>query len=118
MKITLELKLPKELETILQTLSQAARVYTEGAMSFPPAEPTQPVSASVQVAEPVVEAVPVTQPSEPVEQSLTRLTGILKGDPKLQPRAMEILKVKGKQRLSQLTSDEMLEMISELGGVA
>lgn len=115
MKITLELKLPKELETILQNLSQAALVYTEGATSFPAAEPTKAVSASAPTAEPVAEAAPATPPSEPVEQPLTRLTGILKANPKLQPKATELLKSRGKQRLSQLSASEVVELISELG---
>lgn len=114
MKITLELKLPKELETILQNLSQAALIYTEGATSFPAAEPTKPVSASAQTAEPVAEAAPATPPSEPAPD-LNRLIAVLKGNMTLQNRATDLIKSHGKQRLSELSTEELVSLVAELG---
>lgn len=114
MKITLELKLPKELEQMLQNLSQAALVYTEGATSFPAAEPTKAVSASAQTAEPVAEAAPATPPSEPAVD-IKRLTAVLKGNATLQTQATALIKSHGKQRLSELSTEELVSLVAELG---
>lgn len=114
MKIKLELVLPKELENLVSLLTQAALVYTEGATSFPAAEPTKAPSASAPIAEPVAEAAPATPPSEPAPD-LNRLIAVLKGNMTLQNRATDLIKSHGKQRLSELSTEELVSLVAELG---
>lgn len=120
MKIVLELKLPKELEAVLQNLSQAALVYTEGATSFPPAEPTK-VSASAPPAEPVVEPAPVTPPSAPVFEPVKAKVSLAEAKDMIlsleggHALAMEKLKAKGFKKLADLNGEQLVDFLAELG---
>lgn len=114
MKIKLEMTLPKELENLVSLLTQAALVYTEAATSFPAAEQSNPNSASAPIAEPVAEAAPATPPSEP-PVDLKRLTAVLKGNVDLQNRAASLIKSQGMQRLSDLSVEQLMDLVAELG---
>lgn len=121
MKIVLEVKLPKELETFLQNLSQAAFVYTEGATSFPPAECTPPDSANAPCAAPVVEPAQVSPPSAPVSQPAKVKVSLAEAKDKIlsleggHALAMEKLKAKGFKKLADLNGDQLVDFLAELG---
>jgi hypothetical protein len=56
MKLIVEVQLPKELQDLVTLLGQAARIYSEGAMAFPPEEAS--TSASASTAEPAADSAP------------------------------------------------------------
>ena len=120
MKITLEIKLPKDLEQLLQHLHQATLVYTEGATSFPPAEPTK-ASASAPAVEPAAEPAKGTPPSAPaLEPSKPRVTladakNKILAMPNGHALAMERLKEKGLKKLGDLNSEQLVDFLLELG---
>lgn len=109
MKITLELTIPQHLEQLLQSLSQAALVYTEAAQSFPPAECTRPKCASAQVAE------PAEQSTAPRKVTLAEAKDKILAMPGGHAIAVEKLKSKGKQKLADLAPDQLVDFLAELG---
>lgn len=121
MKIVLEVALPKELETFLQNVSQAALVYTEGAKSFPPAECIRPDSVSVPCAAQVEEPAQASPPSAPVSQPAKVKVSLAEAKDKIlsleggHALAMEKLKAKGFKKLADLNSDQLVDFLAELG---
>lgn len=122
MKITLEIKLPKELEQLLQNLNQATLVYTEGATSFQPQD-CQKACVSVQIAEPAEEPAPainrsaaVSEPkkSEPAVTLAVAKQAILSME-NGHALAMERLKAKGLKKLADLSQDQLVDFLAELG---
>lgn len=125
MKITLELKLPKELEMFLQNLSQAALVYTEAATSFQPAEEPK-ASANVQVAVQAEDPAPVSPASEVVltapepraskpKVTLAVAKEAILAMPEGHALAMERLKAKGLKKLADLSQEQLVDFLAELG---
>ena len=122
MKITVEIKLPKELEQLLQNLSQATLVYTEGATSFQPQD-CQKACANVQIAEPAEEPAPainrsaaVSEPkkTEPAVTLAVAKQAILSME-NGHALAMDRLKAKGMKKLADLSPEQLVDFLAELG---
>ena len=134
MKITLEM--PAELATLINRLLEAASIYCEAAKQFPPAESIAEVSAPAQPAAPTVaEELPPVVTTEPPQAERpakapkakpAKVKAIVLPDPAVLrqkvaaaeggfERAKELLAARGKQRMSELTEEELIGYLAELG---
>lgn len=134
MKIVLELQFPPELQEILQQVKTAAQVYVEGATAFPPAEPTS-ASANAPPAEPAEEPVKDQPPSAPVSKKTRSKTKAVEETPAETPKtftladakvailsrenghaeATTLLRKMGKSKLAELSGDELVTFLEQLG---
>lgn len=139
MKWTIEINVPEQLEQLLNLISQAAKVYTEGALAFPPAEGSPcanaqcaavsaPASeskrskrtknAAAVVEQPAPEPQTQTQPEPaPLVKTIdlaTAKTAIM-AIPGGTKRAAEVLKARGKEKIIDLSPSELVELLADLG---
>ena len=135
MKWTIEIQVPEQLEQLLNLIGQAAKVYTEGALAFPPPAGTCASAPCAAASEPASEnkrskrtkaaAVeqpapePQTQPQEPAPvvktiDLATAKTAIM-AIPGGTKKAAEVLKARGKEKIIDLSPSELVELLADLG---
>lgn len=135
MKLQLEIQLPSELARLVETLIQAASIYTEGAKAFPPADcvpsaavaeqvpptvTTEPTQQSDRSAEPAPMPAPKTKTAKakaakPAVPSPTEIRERIASAEGGLERAKQLLVSRGKQKISELNEEELVSFLADLG---